>query len=127
MPINSRNKGAVGERELVQALNDHGLLCRRTVQYCGNSGEAADVQCDGLPLHLEVKRTEKLKWRATLDQVRRDARGKPWVIFHRQSNMRWVVIIDMETWLADSVAVAHARMVRADIISKAMGGPVEGH
>lgn len=125
MPINSRNKGAVGERELVQILNDRGMLCRRTVQYCGASGEAADIVCEGLGCHVEVKRTEKLKWRQTLDQVKRDSKGKPWVIMHRQSNMRWVVIMDLEHWIRDSRSAESALAARKAIIDR-VGAEIDG-
>ncbi len=53
-----RRKGAVGERELVQELNNRGLLCRRTAQYCGKAGTAADVVCEGLG---DVKTADRLK------------------------------------------------------------------
>lgn len=107
-----RRKGATGERELVDLLNRLGFIARRTAQYCGSSGDAADVLIRDLAFHAEVKRTERLKWRDTLRQVQRDAKGKPWVIFHRQSNMPWLVIMEVGTWADDSTAARNAREIR---------------
>ena len=45
--MNSRDKGKRGELELVKLLKASGYEARRTAQYCGKSGEAADVV--GLP------------------------------------------------------------------------------
>ena len=50
--MNSKRKGKEGELRLVHFLREHGYECRRTAQYCGKTGEAADVI--GLPgLHIE--------------------------------------------------------------------------
>nr|DAS04793.1 MAG TPA: hypothetical protein [Caudoviricetes sp.] len=55
MPINSKQKGARGEREFASLCKEHGFDVRRTQQYCGNTGDASD--CVGLPnIHIEVKR-----------------------------------------------------------------------
>lgn len=55
----SREKGKRGEREFAKLCRDQGFDVRRTAQYCGNTGEAADVV--GLPhIHVEVKNVERL-------------------------------------------------------------------
>ncbi len=36
MPINSKQKGARGEREFASLCKEHGFDVRRTQQYCGN-------------------------------------------------------------------------------------------
>lgn len=36
--MNSRQKGAGGERELSRILREHGYNCRRGQQYCGANG-----------------------------------------------------------------------------------------
>ena len=57
--MNSREKGKRGEREWASVCREHGWDVRRTVQYCGNTGDASD--CVGLPgIHQEVKRVERL-------------------------------------------------------------------
>lgn len=58
MVINSRQKGARGERELSSKLKENGFDTRRGQQYCGSNGDADVV---GLPgIHIECKRVEKL-------------------------------------------------------------------
>lgn len=47
MGKSQRDKGARGERLLARALREEGYECRRTSQYCGQSGDASDVV--GLP------------------------------------------------------------------------------
>ena len=76
MPVNGRNKGAVGERELVDVLNSNGMMARRTVQYCGKSGDAADVVISGTELHVECKRTEHVRLYEWVEQAQRDAHGR---------------------------------------------------
>lgn len=99
--INSRAKGAKGEREWAAFCRDHGYSCRRTVQYCGNTGDAADVV--GLPgIHQEVKRVERLELYSALKQAVRDAQeageGALPIVAHRRNKEHWVVIMDAEDW-----------------------------
>lgn len=70
--INSKAKGAVGEREAVRLCRSEGFDCHRTAQYCGNVPEgSADIV--GLPLiHVEVKRNEHLNIDDALSQSTRD-------------------------------------------------------
>jgi Holliday junction resolvase len=130
MPINSRSKGAVGERELVQRLNDSGMMARRTAQYCGNTGDAADIAVDGLTLHVEVKRCERLPWKRTLAQVERDSKsnGGRWIIAHRQNGMRtWLIVQTLEQWVDDSIAAQRARAHRTEVMRKAIDGTIPTH
>ena len=49
--MNSRQKGARGERELAGILRDYGFDSRRGQQYCGLNGDADVI---GLPgIHIE--------------------------------------------------------------------------
>lgn len=83
MPLNSRQKGAVGEREFAALLREWGYdEARRGVQFKGGP-DSQDVH--GVPgIHFEVKRTEKLQLYAAVDQARRDAAGKAMpVVAHR--------------------------------------------
>lgn len=103
-----RRKGAVREREAVQAFVSRGILAYRTAQRMGSAGDAADIVLVGARTHVEVKGTEKLKWAATIAQCERDAQGKPWVIMHRTNRGRWMVIQTLEGWIADSADVKAA-------------------
>jgi Holliday junction resolvase len=95
MPINSKRKGASGEREFAKLCRDNGYDCRRGQQYCGIEGE--DVV--GLPnVHIEVKRTEKLKLYDAMDQAIRDSAEKLPIVAHRKNNCDWVVIMPVEAW-----------------------------
>ena len=72
---NSRAKGKAGELEFARLCRSRGYEVRRTAQYCGKTGDAAD--CVGLPgIHIEVKRVEHLNIDDALDQARRDAEAK---------------------------------------------------
>ena len=98
--INSRAKGARGEREWAKVCREHGYAdVRRTVQYCGKTGDASD--CVGLPgIHQEVKRTNCLQIYNAMDQAIRDAgkSGNIPIVCHRRDNCRWLVIMTAEDW-----------------------------
>ena len=98
----SRNKGKRGEREVAKILQTAGFPARRTVQYNGRSGTAADVV--GIPgLHIEVKLVEKESIRAWYRQAQRDAHASPEnempVIVHRKSREPWLVTMSLEDFI----------------------------
>ena len=92
MPINSKRKGAVGEREAVHFLNNLGYDTHRTSQVCGQ--DSADIEgIDGL--HIEVKRQEKTSIEQWMQQSERDAGytgGIP-IVLHRRNRETWKVTI----------------------------------
>lgn len=94
MGINSRRKGAVGEREIAGILQEYGYSTRRGQQFSGANGDA-DVE--GLPgIHMEVKRVEHLNIDKALQQAIRDTyadelkQGKKLIpaVFHRANDDR---------------------------------------
>lgn len=89
----SRDKGKRGEREWTRVCRDHGYDCRRTSQYCGQTGDAADVV--GLPgIHQEVKRTERLSLYEAMSQAARDAKpGEIPIVAHRRNDCGWLVVL----------------------------------
>lgn len=99
MAINSRRKGAEGERSLAKKLKEYGYDCRRTVQYCGKSGEAADII--GLPgIHIECKRVERLNLEDAMSQSKRDAReGEIPTVMHRKNNCEWLVTMRLDDFM----------------------------
>lgn len=109
---NSRAKGAAGERELAHELTLRGLLSRRTVQYSGKGEDSADLMVEGLHLHVEVKRCEQIRLTEWLEQVERDSKGKPWVIFYRRSRGPWLVIMSLSLWVDDSQAAGRSRALQ---------------
>ena len=96
--MNSREKGAAGERELSRRLREYGYDCRRGQQYSGANGDADVV---GLPgIHIECKRVERLDLIAAMDQSKRDARpGEIPAVFHRKNHCRWMVTVSLDDFM----------------------------
>ena len=100
--INSKRKGKNGELEWAKFCRDQGYQdCRRTAQFCGNTGDASDVV--GLPgIHQEVKRTERLKLYEAMSQAIRDAeaagKGDIPIVAHRPNDSPWLVIMRADDW-----------------------------
>lgn len=94
----SREKGKRGEREFAALCSQNGYEARRTAQFCGKTGEAADVV--GLPgVHIEVKRTERFDLYGALSQAKRDAKsGALPIVAHRRNDHRWVICMDADDW-----------------------------
>lgn len=93
--MNSRRKGADGERELAGKFSDAGFEARRGQQHAGGSGSPDIVH--SIPwLHVECKRVEAFRLYASLDQSRRDSGEKMPIVCHRKKRSRWVVVLDME-------------------------------
>jgi len=96
--INSRNKGAAGERELAEVLRDHGIDARRGQQFSGGS-DSPDVVSTLSGIHIECKRVEAGNLYLWLDQAQRDAGTKIPIVAHRRNKKPWVVILDLEDFL----------------------------
>lgn len=96
--MNSRAKGAAGERELAKRLREYGYETRRGQQYCGANGDADVI---GLPgVHIECKRVEKLNLYDAMSQSRHDAReGEVPVVMHRKNNCDWLVTMRLKDWI----------------------------
>ena len=96
--INSKQKGARSEREVARILREHGIESRRTAQYCGNSGDAADVTWEGF--HVEVKHRETTAIWSWLDQANSDAKdGDIPIVVFRKNHEKWQVCMDFEEFL----------------------------
>lgn len=92
--MNSRQKGASGERELANLLKKLGFKTRRGVQFCAANGDADVVGIPGL--HIECKRVERLNIHEAMQQSRRDARGDEMpVVMHRKNRTSWLVTLDL--------------------------------
>lgn len=98
MAINSRQKGAAGERELAKILRDHGYEARRGQQFSGVNGDPDVVGLCGY--HVECKRVEKLNLEAAMAQSERDAReGEVPIVAHRKNRSKWLVTMSLEHFL----------------------------
>jgi len=93
--MNSRAKGARGERELANKLKEYGFDCRRGQQYCGANGDA------DLPgIHIECKRVERSNISDATSQAICDAKnGEKPVVFHRKDNEKWLVTMQLSDFI----------------------------
>lgn len=102
MPINSRAKGARFERTLASKFREYGYKdARRSAQYCGKTGEAADII--NLPgIHVEAKHQEKMELYKWMAQAKRDAEaggmGNLPAVFHKKNNAEILVTMTLEDW-----------------------------
>lgn len=98
MAVNSRRKGAEGERELARILRERGFDARRGVQYQGGA-DSPDVV--GIPgVHIECKRVERLDLMGAYEQAFRDsADGEIPAVFHKRNREPWMVTVTLEDFL----------------------------
>lgn len=96
--MNSKRKGAAGERELAGKLRDYGFAARRGQQYCGANGDADVI---GLPgIHIECKRVERLNLYDAMAQAQKDALpGEIPAVFHRRDRCDWQVTMFFDDWI----------------------------
>ena len=99
--INSKQKGARFERQLASKFREYGYTeSRRTVQYCGNTGDASDVV--GLPgIHCEAKHQERMQLYDWMDQAKRDSEGTGNIpaVFHKKNNAEILVTMQFEGFM----------------------------
>ena len=96
--INSRQKGARGERQLAKKLSEYGYECRRGVQYQG-SPDSPDVI--GLPnLHIECKCVERLNIIDAMEQSKRDAgESEIPVVMHKRNYTEWLCTLRLDDFM----------------------------
>lgn len=96
--MNSKQKGARGERELAKVLRAHGFKTRRGQQYCGANGDADVV---GLPnIHIECKRVERLNLYDAMTQAKSDAKQDEIpVVMHRKDKCDWLVTMSLDDFM----------------------------
>lgn len=97
--MNSRDKGARGERLFAALCHHYGYdAVRRTAQYCGKTGDAAD--CVGLPgIHIEVKFVEHLNYRKAMEQSIRDSKGNGLpIVASKTSRKEWLITMRADDW-----------------------------
>lgn len=99
MSLNSKNKGKRGELEFSALCRAKGYDTHRTQQFCGNTGEAADVI--GLPgIHVEVKRNERLNIYNAMAQAMNDSNaegeGNIPIVAFRKNRKPWLITMNSE-------------------------------
>jgi len=104
----SRNKGKRGEREAAKRLSELlGVRFHRTAQFKGNHNAADIDAANGNRLHLEIKRTERLRLYEALAQASDDSNDDQVpIVLHRPNRCPWVAIVYLDdlTRLVDAVA-----------------------
>tara|TARA_S200002703_G_scaffold21157_1_gene17672 strand:+ start:4216 stop:4584 length:369 start_codon:yes stop_codon:yes gene_type:complete len=96
--MNSKDKGKRGERMWVKVLQFFGYTAKRTGFHQSQQGhDAPDVTCHDLPVHWEVKNTEKALIRDWLAQSEGDAKDYeiPCVVW-KKNHGKWIAILQAE-------------------------------
>ena len=107
--VNSRAKGARGERKWRDFLRKHGHEARRGQQFSGSNGDP-DVVSDMTDIHFEVKHVEHLNLYKAMEQSVSDAReGEYPVVAHKRNNAEWLVTMRAEDWIAMHDGGEHER------------------
>lgn len=117
--MNSRAKGARGEREAAAAWVDAvGGTARRGQQFAGGT-DSPDVVTSCPDIHLEVKRVERGNPYGWMEQAVRDAGGRCPVVLHKRNNKPWLLIVR----LSDVQRLAAQVGPQAEAMG---GGPLPG-
>jgi hypothetical protein len=98
----SRDKGKRGERYVASLFKEYGYDAKRSAQFCGKTGQAADVV--GVPfVHLEVKFQETMRLYDWMAQAVRDSeaegKGNLPVVIHKQNNKDLLVTLRFDDWM----------------------------
>lgn len=99
MGAKSQRKGRNGEAELTAILNNNGIPAKigKAVSY-GQTPDIYNVE----HIHVECKRTEKLRLSEWMRQATADAAkfGDGWpTIFHRRNRESWLCTMPLMAWL----------------------------
>lgn len=95
--MNSRRKGATGERELAKVLREWGIDARRGQQYKGGVDSPDVIGLKGV--HVECKRVERLNIDDAIAQSIRDAGDEMPVVMHRKNGKKWLVTLRLEDFM----------------------------
>lgn len=96
--MNVKQKGTRGEHEIEKLLQDYGIRAFRNDQIFKGGRENPDVSADlfGKPLHIEVKRVEKLNVSAAMAQAERDAAQNALpIVAHRRNREKWMITMPL--------------------------------
>ena len=99
--MNSKAKGNRGEKEFTALCREEGYDTHRAQQPYARGGiDTADIV--GLPhLHVEVKRTEKLRLYEAMAQATRDSAGQAIpIVAHRRNRDGWLITMRAGDWFS---------------------------
>ena len=94
----SKAKGTRGEHEIEKILQKYGIRAFRNDQIFKGGKNNPDVSAEiaGIPLHIEVKRAERLNVVEAMHQAERDAAENALpVVTHRRNREKWLVTLPM--------------------------------
>ena len=104
--MNSRSKGKRGELSFAKYVveqfrgvtinNGESVEARRGQQFCG--GEDSPDVITNLPIHFEVKNTNRLRIHPAMEQAIRDGGDKAVVAF-KANHKPWLAILPMDSFL----------------------------
>ena len=97
--MNAKKKGSAGERELLSLLEAHGIPAHRNLQQFVGGVDNPDIAATvcGLPVHLEVKRQERLRLSEAMAQAVRAANGHALpIVAHRSNRQPWLLTVRLE-------------------------------
>jgi len=93
--LNSRSKGARGERELAAKLREMGFGEARRGQQFSGSEDSPDVKAiEGI--HIECKRVETLNIHKAMAQAVGDAGGNTPCVIHKRNRGEWMVTLRLD-------------------------------
>lgn len=97
MAINSRTKGAAGERELAKKLTEvFGCEARRGQQFQG-SPDSPDVVTSLDGVHIECKRVERFEIYKAIEQAKRDSgQDEIPIVCHRKNRGEWLAVVRLD-------------------------------
>lgn len=113
--VNGKQKGSRGEREAAKLLVSLGYEARRTQQFCGNSGDSADLKHNIPNVRIEVKlgydkaalgSKTVAEWLSKL-QGECSATEKPFILW-RKTRMEWTAILIVQGLVVQTADVAAA-------------------
>ena len=97
--MNVKRKGTTGENELADILRRNGIRAYRNDQIFKGGQANPDVYAEigTLPIHIEVKRVERLNVPEAMNQAIKDkADGHMPVLCHRRNREKWLVTVPLE-------------------------------
>lgn len=105
--MNSKRKGSGGERELLEILRGNGFPdAHRNDQRYVSGFHNPDISAElkGKPLHIEVKRVERLNLSEAMKQAVRDADGAAIpIVAHRRNREPWMITLRLDDLLKGGV------------------------
>ena len=98
----SKSKGTRGEHEIEKILQELGIRAYRNDQIFKGGKGNPDVSAElaGIPLHIEVKRCERLNVPEAMHQAERDAMENALpVVAHRRNREKWMITLRLDDLL----------------------------